>query len=80
MTESLAPIVEFTGNLATRTIRVSLHVKRKMNLRRRLLERLKNTRDDELKTRIKNLNCEIKHHFTTQKRNKVRKGIIPGNS
>ena len=35
---------------------------------------------EELRKRVKNLNTEIKCHFTMNKRNRVRKGIIPGNS
>ena len=36
--------------------------------------------NDELRKRIENLSNEIKDHFVMNKRNRVRKGIIPGNS
>ena len=80
LTDLVAPVVEYTGNQASSTIKISAHIKRKMSLRRRLLKRLKETGDIVLNFRIKNLNYEIKKHFTIQKRNRVRKGIIPGNS
>ena len=35
---------------------------------------------DDLKKRVKNLNIEIKYYFNLNKRMRVRKGIIPGNS
>ena len=58
--------------------KTSPHIKRKMNLRKRLIIHMKRTNDITLKARIKNLNYEIKQHFTLQKRLKVRKGIVPG--
>ena len=34
----------------------------------------------DLKSRISNLNCEIRAHFFAKRKFKVRKGILPGNS
>ena len=80
VTNTVAPLVEFTENQATSIIKTSSHIKRKMKLRKRLISQSKSMIDPTLKSRIKNLNYEIKSHFTSQKRNKVRKGIVPGNS
>ena len=62
------------------TLKNPTYIKRKLNLRKKLLKRLKLTKDNLLKSRINNLTKEIKMHCSTQKRNKVRKKIIPGNS
>ena len=43
------------------------------------MTKLRQNPNEELKKRVKNLNIEIKNHFVMNKRNKVRKGIIPGN-
>ena len=51
-----------------------------MNLRKGLISLLRRTGDNNLKSRIKNLNYEIKEHYTAKRRSKVRKGIIPGSS
>ena len=70
-TDSVAPIVELTGNQASNTIKLLQHIKRKLNLQKKLLRRLKQTQDNAARIIIKNLNHEIKQHYTTQKRNKV---------
>ena len=41
---------------------------------------MKQSPNDGLKMRVKNLNKEIKDHFVMNKRTRVRKGIIPGNN
>ena len=51
-----------------------------MRLRRRLLNKQRESGDNTLKQRIKNLNMEIKAFYTTKQRQKVRKNIIPGNT
>ena len=78
--DKLLPIVPFTQNSTISSQKPSMFIKNKINLRNRLLRRLKITKDIELKTRIKNLNTEIRVHFDQLKRKKVRLGIIPGNS
>ena len=55
-------------------------IKRKIRQRNRLLSKLKHSPMDSLKSRVKNLNKEIKDHFIMNKRKRVRKGIIPGNN
>jgi hypothetical protein len=76
--DSLVPISEFKGNhLALKPCPI---IKRKLNLRNRLLKLLKNRPTLDLRSRIKNLNFEICSHFRSIKRNNVRRSIIPGNS
>ena len=55
-------------------------IKHKINLRNRLLKKLKILPNPDLNKRVKNLNAEIRTYFHGQKKKKVRKGIIPGNS
>ena len=52
----------------------------KINRRNRLLKCFKCNPNTELKTRISNLNFEIRAHFFTKKRLNVCKGILPNNS
>ena len=76
--DSLVPITEFIGDKVS--IRPCPIIKRKLNLRNRLLKLFKNRGTFDLKTRIKSLNAEIRNHFHSIKRKDVRKKIIPGNS
>ena len=78
--DTIAPIKQFINN---RTVEHSTHphwLKKKLNLRKNLLKKLKHERTPVLKTRIKNLSIEIKNHFTNETRAKVRQGIKPGNN
>ena len=54
--------------------------KNAINKRNRLLKQFKKRPTTELKSKISNLNYEIRTHFFGQKRFQVRKGILPGNS
>ena len=74
----LAPLSEFKGDvLVNKPCPV---IKNKFNLRNRLLKIQKQRPTLDLKKRIKNLNIEIKNHFRFQKRNNIRRKIVPGNS
>ena len=76
--DCVAPMSEFKNNsISVSTNRVIL---RKRNLRKRLLRQFKQSPTLELKTRLKQVNAEIKSHFHSEKRSKVRRNIIPGNS
>ena len=55
-------------------------IKGKLNLRNRLLKIRKHRPTLDLKKRIKNLNVEIINHFHFEKRNSIRRKIVPGNS
>ena len=74
------PIVNFNKNVTVKSEKPTPIIKNKINLRNRLLKRLKITKDHETKSRVKNFNIEIKTHFAQLKRKKVRLGLIPGNS
>ena len=76
--DKIAPVCKFEDNIVKVT--VPGHIKNKLNLRKRLLKKRKNYPSPELKARIANLNFEIRSHFFSITRYKVRKGIIPGNS
>ena len=74
----LAPLSKFKGEfIVTKPCPV---IKNKLNLRNRLLKIQKQRPTLDLKKRIKNLNVEIKNHFRFEKRNNVRRKIVPGNS
>ena len=55
-------------------------IKHKLNLRRRLLRNFHKRPTLDLKSRIKQLNIEIKNYFYSQKQKKIRKQIKPGNT
>ena len=76
--DALAPISVFNGDrVANKPCPI---IKRKLNLRNRLLKLLKRRPTLELRNRIRNLNFEIRNHFYSKKRDDVRRQIIPGNS
>ena len=52
----------------------------KLNLRKKLLKKIKQEKTPEIRNRLKNLSVEIKHHFINEKRTKVRQGMKPGNN
>ena len=78
--DKLCPLVPFIANSTTASIKVPPAVKSKINLRKRLLKRLKLNKDSLTKIRISQLNIEIKNHFYNCKRKSVRQGLIPGNN
>ena len=76
--DSIVPITDFDGDkVADKPCPV---IKRKFNIRKRLLKKLKRDPTVELKSRIKNLNAEIRSHFHSLKKKAIRQKIIPGNS
>ena len=77
--DKVAPVTQFTNDISTNSKTIPIQIKRKMAMRRRMLSRLRANPDSELNKRLKNLNAEIRNHFATNKRKRVRKGIIPGN-
>ena len=79
-TDELVPIRSFQNNVSTQSQTLPVVMKRKLALRKRLLNSMKRNPDDELKKRLKQLNAEIKNHYRMNKRMRVRKGIIPGNT
>ena len=64
--DTLIPIVDFHGDHLAHKPCPS--VKRKLNLRNRLLKILKKRPTLDLKNRVKNLNAEIRNHFRFLKR------------
>ena len=77
---TLIPIEPFLNNCSSRSLKPNTSIKRKLNLRKRLLRSLDNNASNSLRDRIKNLNIEIKYHFLSLKSCSVRRKIIPGNS
>ena len=80
ITESLAPYEPIKHNTKHFKQATSVHIKRKINLRRKLLNKLKNDPSNNNRDRIKLLNTEIRTHFNQLKSDSIRKTIIPGNS
>jgi hypothetical protein len=78
--DKLAPLTPFTKSSKIDPKSTPNVVKRKINLRRKLLNKQKSNHSNILRDRIANLNYEIKLHFETLKSNSVRKKIIPGNT
>ena len=78
--DKLCPLEPFIANTTLKSISIPPFVKNKMNLRKRLLKRLKITRDQTINVRIKQLSMEIRNHFYCVKRKSIRQGLIPGNS
>ena len=78
--DSLIPYEPFVENTALKTTEPSPIIKRKINLRKKLLKQSKILKTNALRDRIKNLNVEIKRHFLIKKRNSIRRKIVPGNS
>ena len=78
--DNLVPMVPFINNCSSNSIKPTGAIKRKINLRKRLLKAQKNNPTNELRNRINNLNIEIRTHFHCKKSNSVRRNIIPGNS
>ena len=78
--DKLAPLETFTNKSTVKSQVPPSHIKSKLNLRKRLIKRLKADKNPDTQNRIKNLNFEIKNHFVSIKRKNVRRGIIPGNS
>ena len=61
--DSLIPYEPFVENTALKTTEPSPIIKRKINLRKKLLKQSKILKTNALRDRIKNLNVEIKRHF-----------------
>ena len=78
-TDKFAPLCKFMDNVSKESQTVPPSINRKLDQRRRLLAKLRQNPDDVIKRRVKNLNTEIKNLFIMNKRNRVRKGKIPGN-
>ena len=78
--DNLVPIVPHYENVTVASQKITPLIKNKINLRNRLLKKFKQTKDVNLKSRIKNLNTEIRFHFEQNKRKRVRQCIIPGNN
>ena len=66
------------NNVSTTSCTVPSIIKRKCRHRKKLLIRLRQNPNENLKKEVTNLNIEIKNHFAMEKRKRVRKGIIPG--
>ena len=74
-------MVEFKNNLSADSQKTTATIKHKLNLRKRLLKKLRTTNNkDGMKSRINNISQEIKQHYREEKKKAVRKNIIPGNS
>ena len=71
--DKLAPITEFMGNVSSLSQAIPQVITRKIGQRKRLLRKMRQNPNDELKKRIKNLSKEIKEHFVMNKRKRMDK-------
>ena len=78
--DEIAPLVAFVNNVTVQSTLPNETIKRKLNLRKKLLKILKINKTDTIRNRIKNLNVEIKRHFLIKKTKSIRRKITPGNS
>ena len=76
--DKITPLTEFTNCKVK--IKLPNSIKHKMNIRKRLLKQRKRSPTNEIKQKLNFLNHEIKTFYFSQKRNEVRKNILPGNS
>ena len=77
--DELAPLTEFAGELA-KNAKCPKGIKNALNVRSRLLKTLNKKPSQEIKIRIREMDKTIRNHFRLEKRKRVRKGIVPGNS
>ena len=80
ITEQLAPIREINLKIKPSKNNTSPQIKRKIQLRRKLLNKANTNPTNANRDRIKQLNTEIRKHITQLKSDSIRKRIIPGNS
>ena len=77
--DKIAPLTTFRNNVVVQS-NVSSKIKTLLNSRKYLLKKFKHRPTVDLKVKIKNLDSSIKNHFYHDKRKRVRRGILPGNS
>ena len=75
----IAPYAKFSNNEIAQT-NVNTKIKTLLNARKNLLKKFKLRPNFDLKAKIKSLDSNIKNHFYQEKRKRVRRGILPGNS
>ncbi len=77
--DTIVPYAKFHNNEVAKS-NTNPKIKTLLNARKNCLKKYKLLPSDPLKTKIKNLDICIKNHFFHEKRKKVRRGILPGNS
>ena len=78
--DEIVPLVPFLNNQTQSSLKEPKIINQKLNLRKKLLKKLKNEKTNLLRDRVKNLNHEIRSHFLSKKSKTVRRNIRPGNS
>ena len=77
--DAIVPMTKFM-NSNSQISKLPQNIKNKINIRKRLLKRLKNDKSVELKQKIKSIDSEMKFFYHQSKAKKVRNVIKPGNS
>ena len=77
--DKLAPLTKYKNNSVVNNPPPK-HIKSMISSRKRALKLQKQRPSVILKQKIKELNCQIRNFFHSQKRLAVRRGIIPGSS
>ena len=76
--DAIVPMTKFM-NSNSQISKLPQNIKNKINIRKRLLKRLKNDKSVELKQKIKSIDSELKFFYHHSKAKKVRNEIKPGN-
>ena len=74
----IVPVTQFLNNYVPPSI--PHQIKSKLNKRNKLTKMKKRNSSNELKSRINGLNFKIKLFYLAGKKERVRKGILPGNT
>jgi hypothetical protein len=77
--DELAPMVPFVNKSVCEQYLPAV-IKNKLNIRKRLLKTIRRVPSEALRSRIKNLNIEIKNYYYGKTKLKIRRGILPGNT
>ena len=80
VSDKIIPLAKCSRNSTKESLKTPPVIKRKMNLRKKLIRKLRVEHDLVVKQRVKDLNTEIKHHFYELKRKSVRRNIVPENT
>ena len=76
--DSLIPMSLESNN--AKIEKVTPRIKNLINLRKRLVKKMRTNKSPEIRERVKALNVEIKSYFSNKKNEQVRRTIKPGNS
>ena len=77
--DELAQFAPFINNTTIKSIKPNIAIKRKINIRQRLLKRMELNACNLLRDQVRNLNYKIRMHSHILKSKSIRRKILPGN-